>query len=333
MSHGKHLREEPAFMGVPQNTWSWIVGLGLLAVALLLVAVGDSLAAQGPVGQEEEALSAMRQRGPAGGKDAASRSGLTLEAAGSATAPADVSGAGMAVWRDEVKAAYDTEHFGFDAGYAGSHYRFSKTASLPFAGRKPFEHLHRLEAGVTVRGGLWGSVTGFAGLRGSLGFERDLGRGYEGTVLAGLSFPLGGSWTMTLGGGATMNTVEIQPAAMLGFRYDAGGEFAADLGFPRTEITWRGGECWSVRLTGGLDSGFYGLARDNPVAPDGYVSMLSPQGGLWLDLRPLDGLDVSLGALYALPGTMSVYREGGSRIKQLDVGGAPGCGLRLRYEF
>ncbi|MEF3696335.1 hypothetical protein [Desulfolutivibrio sp.] len=320
-------------MSISQDAWSWIVGLGLLAVTLLLVVVGGSMAAQGPVGEEEEALSAMRQRDARNGPEAASRSSLSLEAAGSALAPADVSGAGMAVWRDELKAAYDTENFGFDAGYTGSHYLFSKTGNLPFAGRKPFEQLHRLEAGVTVRGDLWGNVTGFAGLRGSLGFERDPGRGYEGTVLAGLAFPLGGSWTMTLGGGASINSVEIQPAAMLGFRYDAGGAFAADLGFPRTEITWRGGQWWSLRLTGSLESGFYGLASDNPVVPDGYVSMLSPQGGLWLDLRPLDGLAVSLGALYSLPGTMSLYRESGSRLKQLDIGGAPGGGLRLRYEF
>jgi len=329
MPRGKHQCKKPTFMSISQDAWSWIVGLGLLAVTLILVVVGESMAAQGPVGEEEAALSAMRRRDE---RDAAS-SGLGLEAAGSAMAPADVSGAGMAVWRDEFKASYDTKHFGFDLGYVGSHYQFTKTANLPFAGRRPFEHLHRLEAGVTLRGDLWGNVTGFAGLRGSLGFERDPGRGYEGTALAGLAFPLGGSWTMTLGGGVSINRVEIQPAAMLGFRYDAGGAFAADLGFPRTEIIWRGGEWWSLRLTGSLDAGFYGLARDNPVAPDGYVSMLSPQGGLWLDLRPLDGLSVSLGALYSLPGTMSIYRESGSRIKQLDVGGAPGGGLRLRYEF
>jgi hypothetical protein len=329
MSYRTHGGDEMAFLRIPHGVWPWIVGVGLLAVALFLIVIGEARAAQVPVGEEEEALSAMRERD----ESDAGLSGLALEAAGSATAPANVSGAGMAVWRDEVKAAYDTENFGFDAGYAGSRYQFSKTGNLPFAGRRPFEHLHRLEAGVTVRGGLWGSVTGFAGLRGSLGFERDPGRGYEGTALAGLAFPLGGSWTMTLGGGASINKVEVQPAAMLGFRYDAGGEFTTDLGFPRTEIAWRGGPWWSLRLTGSLDGGFYALANDNPVAPDGYVSLLSPQGALWIDLRPLEGLAVSLGALYAMPGTMSVYRESGSRLKRLDVGGAPGGGLRLRYEF
>ncbi|MFZ5812648.1 MAG: hypothetical protein ACOY4F_11440 [Thermodesulfobacteriota bacterium] len=329
MPYRTHQDREMAFLGIPHRSWPWIVGLGLLALTLLLVVVGETRAAQGPVGEEEEALSAMRRRD----ESDATLSGLELEAAGSAIAPADVSGAGMAVWRDEFKVAYDTPHFGFDAGYAGSHYQFTKTANLPFAGHRPFEHLHRLEAGVTVRGGLWGNVTGFVGLRGGLGFERNPGRGYEGTALAGIAFPLGGSWTMTLGGGASINKVEVQPAALLGFRYDAGGAFAADLGFPRTEITWRGGPWWALRLTGSLDAGFYSLSNDNPVAPDGYVSLRSPQGGLWLDLRPLSGLTVSLGALYSLPGTMSVYRESGSRLKRLDVGGAPGGGLRLRYEF
>ncbi|QLA18646.1 hypothetical protein [Desulfolutivibrio sulfoxidireducens] len=329
MPYRTHQNRELAFLGIPHRSWPWIVGLGLLAVTLILVVVDETRAAQGPVGEEEEALAAMRRRE----ESDATLSGLGLESAGSAIAPANVSGTGMAVWRDEIKASYDMPHFGFDAGYVGSHYLFSKTGNLLFAGRRPFEHLHRLEAGVTVRGGLWGNVTGFAGFRGSLGFERDPGRGYEGTALAGLAFPLGGSWTMTLGGGASINKVEVQPAALLGFRYDAGGAFAADLGFPRTEITWRGGPWWALRLTGGLDAGFYALSGGNPVAPDGYVSLLSPQGGLWLDLRPLEGLVVSLGGLYSLPGTMSIYRESGSRLKRLDVGGAPGGGLRLRYEF
>jgi hypothetical protein len=61
--------------------------------------------------------------------------------------------------------------------------------------------------------------------------------------------------------------------------------------------------------------------------------MLSPQAGLWFDVRPMQGLTASIGGLYTLPGTMTFYRESGSRIKQFDVGGAPGGALRLRYEF
>jgi len=325
-------RQSPRYWPSPAVR-SWLFGLGLLATVLVLAAMGEAGAAQGPGGEEEEALAAMAGPGRKQGRDGATASGLSLEAGGTAVAPADVSGAGMAVWRDEFKATYDTEHVGVDLGYTGSHYDFSKTGRLPFGGRAPFGDLHRFDAGVTAKGGLWGNVGGFVGLRGGLGYERDPGGGFDGTALAGIVVPLGSRWAMTLGGGVSVSKVETQPVAIAGLRYESGSRFTADLGFPRTEVVWRGGEWWGLRLTGGIEAGQYRLADDNPAAPDGYVSMLSPQAGLWFDLRPMEGLSASFGALYALPGTMTFYRESGSRIKRFDVGGAPGGGLRLRYEF
>ena len=309
---------------IPPEVRSWLFGLGLLAAALTMVAIGEAGAAA--ASGKEEAGSPAAARPSAG-------SGLGLEAGGSAVAPANVSGAGMAVWRDEARASYSTEHFGVEMGYAGSHFDFSKVGHLPFGGRKPFDDLHRLDAGLTVKGGLWGDVGGFVGLRGSLGWERDPGDGSEGAALAGVVVPLGSRWAMTLGGGASVSKVDVQPIPIVGFRYESGGRFSADLGLPRTEIVWRGGPWWGLRLTGGIDGGYYKLANDNPVARGGYVSMLSPQAGLWFDLHPAEGLSASVGALYALPGTMTFYRESGSRIKRFDVDGAPGGGLRLRYEF
>ena len=252
----------------------------------------------------------------------------------SGRSPADIDGAGVAVSRASVKAAAGTEHFAWDMGYTGSHFEFSDVGHLPFGGRIPFEDLHRFELGLTVRGGLWGNVGGFATVRGGLGFERAPGAsGLDGTVLAGLSVPLGKKWTVQCGGGVAGSRVETQAVPMVAFNYASGDRFAAQLGFPHTEISWRGGTWWSVRLTGGIEAGSYGLADDNPIARKGSVAVLAPRTGLWFDLRPMDGFSASIGALYALPGTMTFYRESGSRIKRFDVGGAPGGALRLRYEF
>uniref|UniRef100_I2PX54 Uncharacterized protein n=1 Tax=Desulfovibrio sp. U5L TaxID=596152 RepID=I2PX54_9BACT len=321
------------FLRISPTIRAWLFGLGLLAPAVLMAAIGVSSAAEGPGGEEEQALAAMAGTEGKSGRQTTAGAGVRLEAGGSVLAPADVSGAGMAVWRDNVKASYDMDHFGFDLGYAGSHYDFSKVGHLPFGGSTPFDSLHRFDAGVTVKGGLWGNVSGFASLRGSVGYERDLGDGITGTPLAGIIVPLGGQWTMTLGGGASFNKVETKPVPIVGLRYQNGGPLSVDLGFPRTEIAWRGGTWWSLRLAGGIEAGQYKLADDNPVAPDGSVALLSPQAGLWFDVRPTQGLTASIGGLYSLPGTMTFYRESGSRIKRFDVGGAPGGALRLRYEF
>lgn len=312
---------------------TWLFGIGLLAPVVLMAAFGVSSAAEGPGGEEEQALAAMAGAEVKPGQQNATGAGVRLEAGGSVLAPADVSGAGMAVWRDNVKASYDTDHFGFDLGYAGSHYEFSKVGHLPFGGSTPFDSLHRFDAGVTVKGGLWGDMSGFASFRGSVGYERDLGDGFTGTPLAGIIVPLSSQWTVTLGGGASISKVETRPVPLVNLHYQNGGPFSVDLGFPRTEIAWRGGTWWSLRLTGSIEAGQYKLANDNPVTSDGYVAMLSPQAGLWFDVRPIQGLTASIGGLYALPGTMTFYRESGSRIKRFDVGGAPGGALRLRYEF
>ncbi len=328
----KH-RGKFVFLRISPTIRAWIFGLGLLASAVLMTAIGVSSAAEGPGGEEEQALSAMAGTEGNSSKRTPAGAGVRLEAGGSVLAPADVSGAGMAVWRDNVKASYDTDHFGVDMGYAGSYYDFSKVGHLPFGGSTPFDSLHRFDAGVTVKGGLWGNVSGFASLRGSVGYERGLGDGVAGTPLAGIIVPLGSQWTMTLGGGASISKVATRPVPIVSLRYQNGGPFSVDLGFPRSEIAWRGGTWWSLRLTGNFESGLYKLADDNSVAPDGYVAMLSPQAGLWFDVRPMQGLTASIGGLYTLPGTMTFYRESGSRIKQFDVGGAPGGALRLRYEF
>jgi opacity protein-like surface antigen len=316
----------------PPPLRAWLFGISLLAAVTVLALLGECGAASDP----EEPHDATP--GASAGKSAAPPAGnspsFDLEAEGSVLAPADIDGAGMAVSRASVKASAGTEHFACDMGYTGSHFDFSNVGHLPFGGRIPFEDLHRFELGLTVRGGLWGNVGGFATVRGGLGFEREPGAsGFDGTALAGLRVPLGTKWTVHFGGGVAGSKVETQAIPVLGFDYESGDRFAAALGFPHTEISWRGGTWWNARLTGGIEAGFYGLADDNPIARKGSVAVFSPQTGLWFDLRPFAGLSASIGALYALPGTMTFYRESGARIKRFDVGGAPGGALRLRYEF
>jgi len=184
-----------------------------------------------------------------------------------------------------------------------------------------------------VRGGLWGDVSGFASVRGSLGYECNPGNGFGGTAIAGISVPLNGQWVMRVGGGVSVNKVETLPVPVIAFRYQSNARFIADLGFPRTEISWLGASWWTIRLTGGLESGYYQLASDNLVARNGYVTILTPQTGLWLDIHPIEGLSASIGALYTLPGNMTFYQEDGSRIKRFGVGGAPGGALKLQYTF
>jgi hypothetical protein len=316
----------------PPPLRAWLFGISLLAAVTVLALLGECCAASDP----DELHDATP--GASAGKPAPPPTGnsptCNMEAEGNTLAPADIDGAGVAVSRASVKAAAGTEHFAWDMGYTGSHFEFSDVGHLPFGGRIPFENLHRFELGLTVRGGLWGTVGGFATVRGGLGFERDPGAsGLDGTALAGLVVPLGRKWTVQFGGGVTGSKVETQAVPVIGFNYESGDRFAAKLGFPHTEIAWRGGTWWGVRLTGSIEAGSYGLADDNPIARKGSVAILAPQTGLWFDLRPMDGFSASIGALYALPGTMTFYRESGSRIKRFDVGGAPGGALRLRYEF
>ncbi len=316
----------------PPPLRAWLFGISLLAAVTVLALLGECGAASDP--DELHDATPGASAGKAAAPPAGNNPPLRLEAEGNALAPADIAGAGVAVSRAGVKAAAGTEHFAWDVGYTGSHFDFSDVWHLPFRGRIPFEDLHRFELGLTVRGGLWGNVGGFVAVRGGLGFEREPGAsGLDGTVLAGLSVPLGRKWTVQCGGGVAGSRVETQAVPMVAFNYASGDRFAAQLGFPHTEIRWRGGTWWSVRLTGGIEAGSYGLADDNPIARKGSVAVLAPRTGLWFDLRPMDGFSASIGALYALPGTMTFYRESGSRIKRFDVGGAPGGALRLRYEF
>lgn len=310
----------------------WMVGFGLLAVALLLAHLVEARAAEEAGTEVEQDLAVM---GAAAGEKRPAAKGVRVEGGASYVAPAAVKGARMAAWREEGKVSYDTGHVAVDVGYAGTAYDFSRVGRLPFGGEAPFDALHRWDAGVTVKGGLWQGGSGFVGLRGSLGYERDPGDGLGVSGLAGLIVPLGSQWAITAGGGVSYDRVQTRfvPVASLRYTCAAVPELTADIGFPRTEVAWRGGSWWGLRLTGGVEGGTYKLADDSPVAPDGYVSLFSARAGAWVDVQPAPGLSVSLGALYALPGTMTFYRDSGSRIKQYDVGGAPGGAAQLRYEF
>ncbi|WP_232286021.1 hypothetical protein [Solidesulfovibrio carbinoliphilus] len=308
-----------------------------MAATLLLAGLGEARAADEAGTEVEEDLAAMGETArEKRAKDGPVAKGIRVEGGASYVAPAAVSGAKMAAWREEAKVSYDTGPVAVDLGYAGTSYDFSRTGRLPFGGEAPFDALHKWNAGVTVKGGLWPGGSGFVGLRGNLGYARDPGEGLVGaSALAGLIIPLGSQWAVTAGGGVSYDRVQTRFVPVAGLRYACAAvpELTVDIGFPRTEVAWRGGTWWGLRLTGSVDGGTYKLADDSPAAPDGYVSLFSARAGAWLDLRPAAGLSVSLGALYALPGTMTFYRESGSRIKEYGVGGAPGGAARLRYEF
>jgi hypothetical protein len=311
----------------------WCLGLALLMAALLLAVLGEARAADDAdlgLVRDLAAMDEAARDAPDAGR------GFRVEAGGGFTSPAEVGKARMAVWREEGRVFYETGSLALDAGFAAGQYDFSRVGRLPFGGRAPFSHLALADGGLTLRGGLWRDVSGFVGLRGDMGFEDrpDL-RGLGGTVLAGLVVPLGQSFALTLGGGVSVTPVDVVPVPVVGLHYEspAATGLTVDVGLPRTEAAWRGGSWWAVRLTGEVESGHYRLAKDNPAAPEGTASLLSAKAGLWLDLTPVHGLKASLGAHYALPGTLTFYRESGSQLKKYDTGGAPGASVRLGWSF
>lgn len=311
-------------------SWSWMVGALLLGMILVLAAQDEA-----EPGTREDAGEVAPEAEP--GADDGGQAGFGLSGASSYAAPATLRGGTMAVWRNEARIAWDRPRIGFDLGWTGDWYDFARVGRLPFGGEAPFRELHMVDGGVTLRGPLWRRADFFIGLRGSCGFEQNPGDGFGLSTMAGAAMPLGPDWRVTLGAGLSWSRVETQVFPVAGLRYEPAAQpgFKAILAFPRSEIAWRPGRfaLWGVRVTGSLEDGVYKLSDDHVVAPDGYVALFGGRLGAWLDLWPARGMALSLGALYALPGQLSLYRESGSRIKRYEVGGAPGGAAQLRYEF
>ena len=265
--------------------------------------------------------------------------GVAVEGSGSMSLPASVNGGSgkYAVVRAGGTATMKTPYVTLGLSARKDIYSWFDKHDLPFGNGQnlPWEALNRV--GLSLRhtgefGGQWGY---FASTGASLSYEKEV----DGSL--GLSASAGGvwrpndEWSVRLGAGVVWHRIRSYPVPVVGVSYRSATVkgFEADLGFPYSHARYRLNDLVGLRLTGEFDYGLYRLASDSDVSRKGYVEMAGYSTGLWFDLYPLEGLQLSAGGGWDFQGSVSTYRESGEGKKTYSRAGTPRMGVTAKYTF
>ena len=82
-----------------------------------------------------------------------------------------------------------------------------------------------------------------------------------------------------------------------------------------------------------FDTRVYKLAGDSTVVRDGFVETRTISAGLYLDLTPVKGLNVSLGLGHSLFREITIYSDDGDELNAYDVDPSLGGILSVSYRF
>ena len=231
----------------------------------------------------------------------------------------------------------------FSVGYHQKSYSWDDEDQLPFGNGRddPWSDLKNISLGARYWDRFsekWGWFAG-AGLGSS--FEEELGP-LEARGSGGVSYIFSPKVSASLGAAVSYHPLRTSVFPIVGIRYNrdgggAGGEgasgFFASFGFPETGAGYRFNSSVAVRASVRYDHGIYRLADDSAVAPEGYVETSDALGGLYLDFSPRPNIEVSLGAVYAVYRSLTLYDEDEDELDDYDVDPAPGLALRLRARF
>jgi len=243
----------------------------------------------------------------------------------------------FSVARVSATTSFKSELFTVKISARRDMYSWFNKSNLPFGNRRssPWDALNRLGIGIRHSGVIddkWGY---FASVDTSASFEKELDGSLGLSATAGAIWKPTQEWSFRLGAGVVWHLVRSYPVPVVGVTYRSSAieGLNAALGFPYSHIGYQINEWLGIRLTGEMDYGLYRLASDSSVRSKGYVELIGYSTGLWMEMTPLEKLNIQLGCAWDFQGTVALYRENGEGQKQYSRSGTPRFGANLKYEF
>lgn len=226
----------------------------------------------------------------------------------------------------------------FTLSYVRSDYNWSDTGSVALGragGRTPWEHLHRVALDGRFQGFLTDRIGWFAGATLVSGFEEELSDSFSAVGRGGLSFALHPEFNVRVGALGIASPVHpiLVPLLELDWRTPEDYGFSAEFGLPSGSVRYRFNDAVAARVSGYWNRALHRLSDDSPVARKGYVEESNITTGAYLDMTPLAGLTLTLGAEVEAWRVLRIYDEHGDKLSRTQVDPSLGGVLRIGYNF
>ena len=109
--------------------------------------------------------------------------------------------------------------------------------------------------------------------------------------------------------------------------------WSASLGIPETEIRYSFNEIFDIYCNVEMDIDVYRLKDDSEVSPSGLVEMSGFTGGLFLDIRPMKPLSISLGVMHRFEREWEIQNNNGDTVQNVDIEGVAATQVILSWMF
>ncbi len=264
---------------------------------------------------------------------------ITLKAKGNLIAPRDVGDNGATVTTAVAgfEAAYERGNANVMVLYETREFTWDKVKHLPFGNGKddPWSTLHRMGLTLGYHGSIYNKWGYFVGGYTGLSFENDMEDAYNFVGYGGITYSLSTEWFLSLGAGAKYHCVNTFFFPMFGISYISNSikGLEIELKFPISSASYRFNRWLGIRIFGHYDYGIYKLDKDSPAEAGGFMENRGYRAGAFLDIWPLEMVQLSAGCTYDFAGDYTLYHSDGSRIKRYDRDDGLGGSLQLKVNF
>lgn len=261
--------------------------------------------------------------------------GLRFHFSGQTFGKADVDNGG-AYSRTQTKASVGYQWL--TLFYTRSDYDWSHTNKVSLGKSRsgtPWERLQRVAVDASFRGDWTDNLGWFAGGTVLSGFEEELSDSFSVVGRGGLSWMVNFDLTLRIGaiGSATPVHSLLIPFIEITWRDPMDYGFSAHLGVPASALSYRFNDILAARAAVSWNREIYRLADDSSVARKGYVEDSGFTTGAYLDLTPLGGLTLTVGAELLANRSLRIYDHNGDKLSKTDIDNALGAVFRIGYNF
>lgn len=219
-------------------------------------------------------------------------------------------------------------------------YDWTDPGNITFSnGRDPWDTLYSTELSLSYSHHWNQTWSGLAGAIVGAEWEEDMEDSYSYGGYMGFMYRTDFNLSWIVGVSFFQRPEETFFFPMLGATWNQGepGEsragWSASLGIPKTEIRYSFDNVFDIYCNLEIDINTYRLKDDSEVSPSGLVEMTGFTGGLFLDIRPMKPLGISLGVMHSFGREWEIQDRNGDTVQNVDIDGTVATRAMVSWTF